>query len=75
MQKRNPRLYIYIMNWEEKIHKKINQLKAGASGLGSTTEQAIGKWENKFGAFFMPRCEEPCGRYRRSDRNEQSFAF
>jgi hypothetical protein len=31
----------------------MDQLKAGASGLGSTTEQAIGKWENKFGAFFM----------------------
>ena len=46
-------LYIYIMNWEEQIRKKINQLKAGASGLGSIAERATGKRENKFGAFFM----------------------
>lgn len=33
------RLYIYSMNWEEKIRKKIKQLKAKASGLGSIVER------------------------------------
>ena len=36
-----PELYIYNMNWEEKFVKKMDQLKAGASGLVSITQQAI----------------------------------
>lgn len=47
-------LFVYLHHeLRRKIRKKIKQLKAGASGLGSIVERATGKRENKFGAFFM----------------------